>query len=285
MHTENWVKWDHASQHFDFSGDCLLERWGELHAGDREDAPVAEYLAALIEHTPQLVDGVEDSAPGSLASRLQDAWRAYHQGDFALAAATGLELGLLGANVTNKAAGIYAAHLEPDDDRRRILYLDIVDRCENLAATGATLANAHYLRAFALGRYSQLTSVAKALAEGLGGKIKASLDAALEIEPEHAEAHTALGLYHAEIIDKVGTLIGGLTYGAKKDSAIAHFKRALELTPDSAIARTEYANGLLMLYGDKKVDQATELYVQASQLTAQDAMAQLDINAAAAELE
>ena len=285
MQTEQWVNSELGDQAFDFTGDALLDEWDRLHAGDREPAPSASSVATWVADTPRLVDDVQDQDPESLARRLQDAWRSYHRGDFARAACIGMQLGLLGSNVANKAAGIYAAHLEPDDARRKSIYQAIVARCDALIAVDDTWANGHYLRAFALGRYSQLTSIAKALAEGYGGKIKASLDATLEIEPEHAEAHTALGLYHAEIIDKIGTLVGGLTYGAKKESALVHFKRALELTPDSAIARTEYANGLLMLYGDKKVDEATELYVQASELAAVDAMTQLDINAAAAELE
>ena len=35
-----------------------------------------------------------------------------------------------------------------------------------------------------------------ALKLGLAGKVRQSLDAALELEPKHAEAHTALALYH-----------------------------------------------------------------------------------------
>ena len=75
--------------------------------------------------------------------------------------------------------------------------------------------NSHYRHAFALGRYSQGLSIAKALKQGIAGKVRASLDTALELAPKHAEAHTALALYHAEIIGKIGAMIGGLTYGAK----------------------------------------------------------------------
>ncbi|MEI2421362.1 hypothetical protein V6O07_13895, partial [Arthrospira platensis SPKY2] len=120
--------------------------------------------------------------------------------------------------------------------------------------------NAWYFHAYALGRYSQGISIAKALAEGLGGKIKASLERALELEPNHADAHIALGTWHAEIIDKVGSLVGGLTYGARKDAGEKHFRRALELNPDSAIARTECANGLVMMFGKSRVREAEKLW-------------------------
>ena len=47
----------------------------------------------------------------------------------------------------------------------------------------------------------------------------------------------------------------------------------------------EYGNGLYMLYGDKQLDRVTELYVTASELEPADAMEQLDVNSALAELE
>ncbi len=46
--------------------------------------------------------------------------------------------------------------------------------------------------------------MAKALAQGFGGKIKEALLTALKLEPKHADAHTAYGAYQAEVIDKVG---------------------------------------------------------------------------------
>ena len=113
--------------------------------------------------------------------------------------------------------------------------------------------NAHYFFAFAAGRYGQGISVAKALAQGLGGKVRDALQVAMKLEPKHADAHIAYGSYQAEVIDKVGGLVAGVTYGAKKDSALEHFQKALKLNPDSAIARVEYANGLIMASCDALV--------------------------------
>jgi hypothetical protein len=93
----------------------------------------------------------------------------------------------------------------------------------------------------------------KALQQGLGGKIQKSLKQT-PLQPKHAEAHTALGMYHAEIINKVGKLIGSMTYGANDKEAIRHFETALKLTPASPIAHIEYGNGLYLLYGDNRLD-------------------------------
>ncbi|MCX7145253.1 MAG: hypothetical protein NT042_03405, partial [Sulfuritalea sp.] len=146
-------------------------------------------------------------------------------------------------------------------------------------------ANAWYFQAYALGRYSQGISVLNALAHGLGGRIKVALDAALKLEPKHAEAHTALGAYHAEVVDKVGALIGKLTYGATKELAVKHFESALKLAPDSAIARIEYANALVMMFGEGKMDQAVKFYEKSAVATPADAMERLDVELAKSELE
>ena len=119
----------------------------------------------------------------------------------------------------------------------------------------------------------------------IGGKIHDSLRRTLELQPDHAEAHTAMGMYHAEIIDKVGKLIGGVTYGASESKALEHFERALELTPRAPIARIEYGNGLYLLFGDGRLDDVAELYNTAAETQALDAMEKLDVEAALAELE
>ena len=145
--------------------------------------------------------------------------------------------------------------------------------------------NAFYQYAYAAGRYSQSISVMKALKEGYGGKIKNALETALKLDPKHADAHTAMGAYHAEIIDKVGAMIGKLTYGANKDDAVKHYETAIKLNPQSPIANIEYANGLLMLFGDKEVGKATKLYEKAAKMKGRDVMELMDVEIAVAELE
>ena len=77
-------------------------------------------------------------------------------------------------------------------------------------------------------------------------------------------------------------MIGGMTYGAKRDKALKHYQHALELNPDSAIARIEYANGLVMLDGKKALKEAEALYADAAKFEAADAMERLDVELAEA---
>ncbi len=76
-----------------------------------------------------------------------------------------------------------------------------------------------------------------------------------------------------------------MTYGAKKDVGLRLFQDALKINPHSAIAMIEYANGLLMLEGDKKMKEATRLYEQAAACKPMDALERLDVTLARAELD
>ena len=282
MTKTRWRPFPYPDKAYDYAGTRLNEHWSRLHNGDREPFPAPGDLK-------KLVDRRQEFAPsGSLeqaAAKLQDAWRAYHRGDFGQAVELGLAVGPLGYSVANKAANIYATYLEADESARLALFLESAERAEFVFGRARSVVNAWYFHAQALGRYSQGISVVKALAQGLGGKVKSSLDQTIRLEPRHADAHIALGSFHAEILNKVGALLGGLTYGASQEEAVKHFETALRLNPQSAIAHIEYANGLAMMFGKAELPRATNLYREAAKCPAADAMQRLDAELAKAELE
>jgi len=278
-----WAAFPHDAKGFDYAGDALKKAWPRLHAGDCEPFPDDKRAAALIKAAGKSAPKGMDAT--TLATTLQDAWRAFHRGDFKAAFETGDRLGPVGASVAAKALGIHATYLVADDAERLKRFEQAAALAEAAIRALPDDANSHYRHAFALGRYSQGLSIAKALKQGIAGKVRASLDAALEIAPKHAEAHTALALYHAEIIGKIGAMIGGLTYGAKASEAESHIKTALKLTPDSPIAHIEHGNVLMLLHGEKREDAAAAAYEKAAGLKPADAMEALDAAYARAQLE
>ncbi|MCC6069426.1 hypothetical protein ACFSQU_09175 [Massilia sp. GCM10020059] len=254
-----WTTFPYPDPSYNYNAASLRKAWKHLHAGDAEPWPAE---AAVLK-----------------------AWIAFHAGEFESAARQGLAAGPPGYAPANKASCIHAAYLEestPDKHRR---LLEVAQRCEQQQQQEPGNAAAWYWHAYALGRYSQDISVVRALAEGIGSKVKDSLEAALELAPRHADAHTALGLYHAEVVSKIGSLIGGMTYGASADKAVRHFKAALALNPDSAIARLEYANGLIMLDQRDNAAEALALRRDAAAMTPHDAMERLDLELARQTLE
>lgn len=278
-----WAAFPHDAKGYAYAGDALKKAWPKLHAGDAEPYPDAKRAAALIAQAGKAAPKGLDA--DALAATLQDAWRAFHRGDFKAAFDAGEALGPVGASVAVKALGIHATYLVDDDDEKLKRYEHAAKLAEAAVKSLPDDANSHYRHAFALGRYSQGLSIAKALKAGIAGKVRAALDATLELAPKHAEAHTAMALYHAEIIGKVGAMIGGLTYGAKAAEADKHIKTALKLTPDSPIAHIEHGNVLMLLHGDKQEDAAAAAYEKAAKLKPIDAMEALDGAYARAQLE
>ena len=254
-----WTAFPHPDKAYRYTAATLKSHWERLHQGDCEPFP-------------------KDA-------KVQEAWIAFHAGEFEIASELGSKAGVAGYNAASKATNIYANYLEKSETRKLKLYQEVTARCEELQKREPKNANAFYLRAYALGRYSQGISVVKALSQGLGGIVKASLEQTLKLAPKHADAHIAYGAYHAEIIDKVGALVGGITYGAKKEAGLEHFSKALKLNPGSAIARIEYANGMIMMLGSAKMKEAEKLYQEAAKCKPADAMERLDVELAKSELE
>ncbi|HVO07129.1 MAG TPA: hypothetical protein VMT83_10125 [Burkholderiaceae bacterium] len=253
-----WTAFPYDSDGYRLDAAALKKKWARLHAGDAEPWPLDDKVLA--------------------------AWSLFHAGDFQKACEAGLKAGDAGLTVANKAQSIYANYLEKSEKNKLALFLEVVERAEAQQKSDPKNPNAYYWMAYALGRYSQGISVAKALAQGLGSKVKNALETTIRLQPKHADAHIALGAFHAEVIDKVGKLLGK-TQGADAATGLKMYQQALKLNPGSAIARIEYANGLVMLEGDKRMKEAEKLYAEAAACEPLDAMERLDVEMAKEELE
>ena len=75
-----WAKFPHDQKAFDYAGDKLKKAWPALHSGDGEPFPDDHRAAALLKGAGKTAPKGLDAT--SLALELQDAWRAFHRGDF-----------------------------------------------------------------------------------------------------------------------------------------------------------------------------------------------------------
>ena len=253
-----WTPCPHAGE-YRFDAASLRQQWRRLHQGDAEPLPT----------DPALLDG----------------WVLFHNGAFEQATLVGEQLGGAGLTLANKATCIHANYVEPHEQLRLGRLQAAAARAQAQQASDPYNPNAWYWQAYAIGRYSQGISVAKALALGLGTQVRGALERAIALAPHHADAHLALANFHAEVIHKVGELIGGMTYGARKDVGMALYQSAMVLNADSAITLAEYANGLLMLEGERATDQATQLLERAAAFEPLDAMERLYVESARMALQ
>jgi tetratricopeptide (TPR) repeat protein len=267
---------------FTFAAGALQQHWAALHKGDREPYPAEKRLAQLAQASPAVAKAVEDCGGTKAAAvALQSAWRDFHEGNFRRAVEAGGRLGVLGAIVANKSAAIQAQYREKDARHALRVLQSAIELGESAVKELPDSANTHYTLALVLGRHSQRSSIIEALAAGLAGRIRAHLEKTLELEPSHAEAHVAFGLYHAEIVAKLGGIAARLTYGASLDAAIGHFKKAIKLAPAAPVAWLEYAHGLHLLDARKFAAEAKEMLDKAAGCTPHDVMEQLDVEHAA----
>src|SRR5262249_59881323 len=94
MAKSNWAPFPAPDKAYDYAGDKLAKAWPKLHAGDQEPFPDEKHVARLIKANAGLG---KDAA--KLAAELQDAWRAFHHGDFQQAYEAGVALKALGASL------------------------------------------------------------------------------------------------------------------------------------------------------------------------------------------
>lgn len=253
-----WNLFMHSDAAYAYTPERLAHSWARLHAGDAEPFP-------------------QDTA-------LQQAWIAYHAGEFEQATEMGLALGMDGYAVANKASCIYADYLETDEPRRLELFEAVAERALRQQREQPGNAAGFFWHAWSLARQARRMPVVRAMAQGFGGKVADSLNRTLKLQPAHADAHVAFGVYHVNIVDKIGPMMGALTYGARKEDGYRHFRTALTLHPDSAIARIEYARALMTLEGDKKMAESLSLFEDAADCKPLDARERLDIEEARKEL-
>ena len=254
MAAVKWKPFPYDAGGYRYEGAALKRAWPELHRGDCEPFPDAAFVK----------QGVRRASEDSRAPRTPTSGGGAAIGVARLSPRRfrRRRRGRHGARADRRQRRQQGGeHLcDLSRDRRRAEARDISlsrpSAPRSCRRRRRTFVNAFYFHAQALGRYAQEISVVKALAQGIGDKVKASLDKAIRLEPNHAEAHIALGAYHAEIVSKVGGMLAKLTYGASKEEAVRHFALARKLLPESAIARIEEANGLVMLFGKAKLAEA-----------------------------
>src|SRR5689334_11933415 len=124
-----WTAFPYDNSDYLYAALALKKIWERLHAGDAEPLPKDEKVAA--------------------------AWSLFHAGDFQKAAEAGLKAGGAGITAANKAQAVYANYLERSEKNKLALFMEVAERAQAQVAADPANPNAHYLLAYALGRYSQ----------------------------------------------------------------------------------------------------------------------------------
>jgi len=180
MTDNKWNVFPHTSSEYNYEGSALQANWEQLHLGNKEPYPSEERVKQLFATHPALKSPSSDTA--KIAEDLQQAWRHYHRGEYQQAYEMGVSLGVIGYLVASRSQAMYAYYLEDNESRKRNFSKEAAERAEEMLTIMPDYANAYFMHAYALGRYSQSISVVKALAQGLGGKIKHASEKAVKLQ-------------------------------------------------------------------------------------------------------
>lgn len=177
------------------------------------------------------------------ADGLAAAEEAYAEGRFLESADLAEALGTSeGHALAAMCVAFQAEYLAAEDEKPAL-----VERALALADEAIRLdpdnADAYLQSARALGLHADVIGNLKAVRQGLGGKSRELVLAALERAPDAAEAHLGVAGWHADIV-AAGFIARAMFKDASKEDAVKHFERALELGPDSKLVRLEYARRL-----------------------------------------
>ena len=204
------------------------------------------------------------------AESMEAARAAYSEGEYAEAADLGEAVGTSeGHALAAEALAIYA-HYRAEEKQKDPLLQRAMHSARAAVDLDPASAEAHLQWAHALGRYSQLFPPMKTFREGHPKQVRASIERALELEPDHFGAHLSLASWHAEAVGRGGMMARALL-GANRRTAFHHFEQAMALAPERIVVFVEYASGLLLLDSRKHRGRARDLLVRAVELPPRDA--------------
>ena len=133
-------------------------------------------------------------------------------------------------------AAVYTAGALPSDDEtgREALFERAADAAQRATRLAPDDAAAHFEVARALGRLAQYRGVLQSL--NLASRVSSALDRTLELDPEHAGAWHARGLFHHDVPWIAGGR-GGLV--------LPSFERAIAIEPGEITHRLAFARVLV----------------------------------------
>ena len=204
-------------------------------------------------------------AVSAAAQTMEDVSEKFNSGEFLEAAELGEAVGTSdGYAMAARALAVYGHYLADEDTRLSILERGI--ELSNAAIEADTAsAEAYRQAAHVIGRYAENIGIIRAAREGVAGKIRDALLSAIELDPDHAEAHAAFGSWCAEISSN---RIARWIYGNYREEAIYHFDRILELEPITKEALYQYGTRIQLVDSKNGKTTAREILTRASEIPA-----------------
>lgn len=270
---QNWQPYPEDLQSFSYTEQDVAEHWQDLTDGFRGPLPTAESLRADAERRPELYDftqnhlkttarfhpalasyseGELSNSIDAYARELRRAWALLFNGQFREARDLGLALGPAGYFPGLYAQALYATLIESDENVRRQLLEEVITLTEDIMPMAPDHPMIRFGNAYGKARILENLSASEAMGTGYTSEVIDTLEALLKDDPDNIYAVTLFGGVQSGIIEKAGSLIARMTYGAKESSMEELFNRATQLSPDYPGVYYEYARAMLKIDEEKE---------------------------------
>lgn len=263
----DWEKYPKNLPTFDLEGDKLEQHWHELTAISHVEYPDTAWIKSTVSLYPRLAytmvtlaaekgvhpaifAAIHDSNFDPLAYEIQQVWRLHFSGKFEEAYKLGMQLGPLGQIPAVYARDIHATFLLDDHKEK----FEEFEASAHQSNEGLVVVPGYEFAEFGLVyarvRALELMETGEARSSGYISFSQEQLEKLQKRFPERAIYFATQGGLEAGIVERIGSFLGSITYGATKKSAIEAFDHALTLTSDVPAVYYEYAVALSRL--DKK---------------------------------
>jgi tetratricopeptide (TPR) repeat protein len=282
-----WHKAPFGPQAFDMPVERIARDWDKLMRLMRVPYPSADYLRIRHKKFPDIVNAEAfDGDYDKLSLEVLEVWRLFFRGDFQEAMVAGDELGAVGQMAGKLAQMTYAIYLEPDLKHKHMLLQDainqirdrgdILDEMRKDSRFHNDFISIRCAYALGIGRIAEDVPIPVAIGRNYVFKLLSVTDDAREFAPMHPMGLTFRAGIDANVVRKLGKATGRITFGAKQTNVEGLYQRALDIVPDSAVIRYEYANSFLYLNNKRKIDRAIEELDKAATQRPSFAMEALD---------
>lgn len=291
----DWEKYPKKLPTFDFEGDKLQQNWGDLTAISQVEYPDTDWLKSMVERYPRLAytmvtlaaqknvhpaifAAIHDSNFDPLAYEIQQVWRLHFEGKFKEAYKHGMQLGPLGEIPAIYSRLSHATLLISDHDEK----IEEFEESAHQSNEGLTIVPDYSFAQFGLVyarvRTLELMDTGEARSSGYIGFSQEQLGKLQQRFADRAIYFATQGGLEAGIVERIGSFLGSITYGATKNSSIEAFDSALKLNANVPVIYNEYAVALARLNKKKfrnDIKKLLQTCIELTPISAEEALNQM----------
>lgn len=251
-----WKAYPSDLPQFDYSGDKLKENWNKLTLGSKQEWPDEAFLLNMSEDYPQLrqqmlelaaqpnahpaVKAILEGDFRPLAEAIQQAWRLHYEGKYEASYKLGVQLGVAGSVPAIYSKLMYTTFMVHSSAEKLTLFREVAEKSEDSLQLTPDYDFGTFGLLYARVRILEQLGTSAALATGFLGSTQKSLKKLTERNPINSLYPTTLGGIQAGVVERVGSLIGRVTYGATEGRTIKHFQQALDLQENLPVIYNEF---------------------------------------------